>query len=180
MQRCGLSLYRFLISCSDMEAGQEQATLYGLDLALYTVLSSTSLVSLGTALGRFRESSIFIVILYVSQTLGDGYHTVSHLRCFVMTSLDLSFGLVTGPGSARVDGAFSLLSPACLFAFPLILHPNKQYLSGRRPAFDRRSSRRSSFLVFSRIDPLPCVTPPPCVFFALSCIAASLFPRRAT
>ena len=139
MQKIAARMAGYFVSHGYLTESQKQVAVYGLDLALYTALSTLGLALWGVVLGRPWEALLIIALFYLNQTFGGGYHARSHLRCFTMMFLVLLIGLVTGPWPAPIEGIIALLSLTCLFAFPLILHPNKQYLSGKRDCFARRS-----------------------------------------
>ena len=139
MQKIALRLSDFFVAHGYLDESKKQVAIYGFDLTLYTALSTLGLALLGVALGRPLEALLIVAFFYLNQTFGGGFHAKSHLRCFTMMFLVLFLGLVTGPWPSLLEGLLALLSLACLFAFPLVLHPNKQYLSGKRDLFVRRS-----------------------------------------
>lgn len=68
---------------------------YGIDVLLYTVLSTTGLLFLRLLYGQFTESIVIIAILYLNQTLGGGFHASTHLNCFATMAIGLSCCLST-------------------------------------------------------------------------------------
>ncbi len=114
---------------------------YGLDALLYTAISTLGLLFFGIAMHRTLETIILIVIFYTNQTLGGGFHASTHLRCFLTMSIGLLCCLGTlyipVPMLANVIVAFT--SVGFMLWYPLVLHENKKYLSGKHKLFSIRS-----------------------------------------
>lgn len=125
---------------------------YGIDVLLYTVLSTTGLLFLGLLYGQFTESIVIIAILYLNQTLGGGFHASTHLHCFATMAIGLSCCLSTLfiPFPLLASVIIALTSAGFMLRFPLVLHVNKAYLSSKRQLFFNRSRRALIFqlLVF--------------------------------
>lgn len=110
---------------------------YGIDVLLYTVLSTTGLLFLGLLYGQFTESIVIIAILYLNQTLGGGFHASTHLHCFATMAIGLSCCLSTLfiPFPLLASVIIALTSAGFMLRFPLVLHVNKAYLSSKRQFF---------------------------------------------
>lgn len=113
--------------------------IYGLNLFLYTVLSTFSLIAIGFVVSKFVETIIIISLFYISQTYGGGYHANTHLSCFLTMHVCLIvyyffLSIPFNPCLLLFVGCSSLI---VLFLFPLVLHPNKRYLY-----------KKSSYLMF--------------------------------
>lgn len=114
---------------------------YGLDAALYTLISTAGLLILGALLGRFAETLFIVALFYINQTLGGGFHAKSHKSCFLTMTVGLlvcllSLALPYRPAVCGTVGVGSLL---LLFGIPLTLHPNKAYLYSQRDRLAKRS-----------------------------------------
>lgn len=104
--------------------------IYGLDLAIYTILSTAGLIIEGVLFRRPCDSLIIIAVYFLNQTIGGGFHASSHLSCFLTMAVGLAFGLdicTIGWPMCFTIGV-NALSILMLFSHPLVLHPNKQYL----------------------------------------------------
>lgn len=103
---------------------------YGLDLLLYTILSTIGLIVIGISADRSMETFLLIVIFYITQSTGGGFHASSHLKCFCT----MAIGLIIYLFSFKVSLFFlayiiiAIFSLSILYIFPLILNKNKLYL----------------------------------------------------
>lgn len=115
--------------------------LYGIDLFLYTLISTAGLILIAALMGRAAQGLIIIALYYLNQTLGGGFHASTHLRCFLMMAAGLILSLLAlslDPPRA-VIWSLVLLSGGALLLFPLKLHKNKAYLKPKSPRFIKRS-----------------------------------------
>lgn len=53
---------------------------YGLDIFLYTILSTVGLLLIGYVSHHFYESVLLIILFYTNQTYGGGFHASSHTK----------------------------------------------------------------------------------------------------
>ncbi len=126
---------------SPYSKGQESLLIYGLDVLIYTVLSTLCLIMIGLMFDELGFSIMIIAIYYVNQTFGGGYHADSHLHCFILMAISLSAGLLL----CRVEFNTYFLISVTLVSFlvlllnPCILHPKKSYLHKARVRFTARS-----------------------------------------
>ncbi len=61
---------------------QRNLCIYGCELWLYTIISAFGLLIIGILMHASLESAIIIVIFYLCQSNGGGYHASSHVNCF--------------------------------------------------------------------------------------------------
>ncbi len=114
---------------------------YGFDIALYTLFSTLGLILIGALCGLFFEACFLIVVYYLNQSLGGGYHANSHSLCFLTMVIGIvtSFFLLTLPYPTYAQIIVTVISIVLLWQFPLVLHPNKAYLVKQAPQFVKRS-----------------------------------------
>lgn len=114
---------------------------YGCDIALYTFLSTLGLLCIGVLLGRLVETAVLISIFYINQSVGGGFHASSHMRCFITMAIGLLSFVATFyfPISAIECATIGYCALVILFYFPLVLHPNKQYLMNKKKTLVSRS-----------------------------------------
>lgn len=119
---------------------------YGLDLAIYTMLSTLGLFFIGLIASRPLETIILIAIFYTNQSLGGGFHASSHLKCFITMSIGTIFFLLSFllPYMRLPYIILAAISVLLLWYYPLVLHPNKKFLANRASQFVIRS-RRATF-----------------------------------
>lgn len=117
--------------------------IYGLDLALYTILSTIGLVLIGFLGSRVIETMILITLFYTNQSLGGGFHASSHLKCFLTMALGSCAFLFTFclPYNQNLYIILGSLSLFILWLYPLVLHPNKKFLISQSSQFIIRSRR---------------------------------------
>lgn len=104
------------------------------DMALiffYTLVSTLGLLAIGAIFRCIIGSIIYIILFYINQTFGGGYHTTSHGKCFLAMALPLTLCILLS--YIRFPQWFLTLivaiSGATLFIYPLRLHKNKKYLA---------------------------------------------------
>ena len=79
MQQISKLIFRYLSRGTRMDEDAQAVCLYGIDIFLYTLISSIGLLLIGTLAHRFFEAAIWITLYYLNQTFGGGYHATSHL-----------------------------------------------------------------------------------------------------
>lgn len=116
---------------------QKDICTYGLNLLLYTIISTIGLILIGLLFSTPFEAIIIITIFYLNQSTGGGFHANTHLTCFLTMAIGLSIALLFLQFSFSLF-AYSLIgSISCLvlFLIPLVLHPNKAYLAKHSERF---------------------------------------------
>lgn len=124
-----------------IEDSKRDVYIYAINLLLYTVVSTLGLIAISATLSKTTEGIIIILIYYVNQTLGGGFHASTHLRCFFTMAILLLAGLLALElhPSRTLLKAIVLIAGIVLFIFPLILHQNKSYLLPRSKGMRIRS-----------------------------------------
>lgn len=105
---------------------------YGLNILIYTVLSTLFLLLIGCLWGLTLECLIIIAIFYTCQTIGGGYHASTHLQCFITMSTGLSiilFGIRFHFYHIALCNYLTVFSALVLLAKPVVLHKSKEYLA---------------------------------------------------
>lgn len=133
---------------------------YGCELFLYTIISTLGLLMIGSATNRLYNTVIVIIIFYLCQSNGGGYHATTHTRCFLTMSVGLLFSLllIHADLSRTFYVALLLLSTVALMAFPLHLHPNKHYMSKSIVKLTVRSRLITVCIVFCIIVIYACTS----------------------
>ena len=131
MQQMSKLIFRYLSRGTSMDEDAQAVCLYGIDIFLYTLISTIGLLLIGVLAHRFFEAVIWITLYYLNQTFGGGYHATSHLKCFITMAVSLAACLllltVAIPLSLQI--LLLIVSSMLLFLFPLRLHENKRYLA---------------------------------------------------
>ena len=131
MQQMSKLIFRYLSRGTSMDEDAQAVCLYGIDIFLYTLISTMGLLLIGALAHRFFEAVIWITLYYLNQTFGGGYHATSHLKCFITMVIFLATCLllltVAIPLSLQI--LLLIVSSMLLFLFPLRLHENKRYLA---------------------------------------------------
>ena len=114
---------------------------YGLDILLYTILSTAGLLLIGCVSHHFYESVLLIILFYTNQTYGGGFHASSHTKCFLTMTLGLGIylfsSLIRIPSFASVF--IAALSFLFLYVHPLVLHKNKSFLANKSKLLVQKS-----------------------------------------
>ena len=131
MQQMSKLIVRCLSRGTRMDEDAQAICLYGIDIFLYTLISTIGLLLIGTLAHRFFEAAIWITLYYLNQTFGGGYHATSHLKCFITMAVSLAACLlllaVVIPLYLQI--LLLVVSSMLLFLFPLRLHENKRHLA---------------------------------------------------
>lgn len=114
---------------------------YGLDLMIYTLLSTVGLLLIGALLGHPVETMLLVALFYTNQTHGGGFHAASHLKCFLTMVSGLLVFVVSFYMHLPTWGYILLASISffLLFTHPLILHQNKSFLAPKSSQLVRDS-----------------------------------------
>lgn len=117
----------------DMDDARAETCMYGLDLLLYTIISTAGLLLIGIAFGAVIPTCIIIFLFYLNQSIGGGFHANSHTKCFFTMTIGLSLLLIFVRLNIPqfVYPIVGFLSCIGLFCCPLVLHRNKAYLASR-------------------------------------------------
>ena len=70
-------LFRLLSKDYEMDANTQEVCQYGLDIFLYTLVSTLGLLAIGAIFHCMIGSIIYIILFYINQTFGGGYHATS-------------------------------------------------------------------------------------------------------
>lgn len=134
-------LFNAISSKIDIDKSKEDIYLYGIELFLYSVISTLGLVAICIISGKLMEGVIIITIYYINQTIGGGFHATTHIRCFLMMAIGLVIALLALELSINYIeiGCIILLSGFILLIFPLVLHRNKAYLASEAERMSRRA-----------------------------------------
>ena len=114
---------------------------YGFDITLYTAWSTALLILIGALLKRFESTLIIVFGFYLFQTIGGGYHANSHASCFFKMVIGLLFGLSFElcKENKLLLWIFFAIGTVLLLLFPIVLHPNKNYLRYKKAILTHRS-----------------------------------------
>ena len=114
---------------------------YGLDLAIYTLVSTAGLILEGILFGMPGACLTIIAVYYFNQTIGGGYHAATHFKCFLTMAVGLALGLLlcSLEWNLTLIVAVGALAIAVLLWHPVVLHPNKQYLLNKIQQCAKRS-----------------------------------------
>lgn len=131
MQQMSKLIFRYLSRGTSMDEDAQAVCLYGIDIFLYTLISTMGLLLIGALAHRFFEAVIWITLYYLNQTFGGGYHATSHLKCFITMAVSLAacLLLLTVAIPLYLQILLLIVSSMLLFLFPLRLHENKRYLA---------------------------------------------------
>lgn len=115
--------------------------IYGIELWLYTIISTIGLFLTGFLFRATWEAAVIIAVFYACQSNAGGFHADTHMKCFITMSIGLAAGLLMirlFSKGCLVPSA-GLIGIVLLLVFPLCLHENKQYLKINEYIFKRRS-----------------------------------------
>lgn len=126
-----LSQWLILIFFTEIHDEDERLLcIYGCEQLLYTAVSTLGLLIQGVLMNAGVESILIIIIFYLCQSRGGGFHASSHIKCFFTMAIGLFIGLfmLQIPIIQLILPYIGLISSIILYKVPLCLHPNKQYL----------------------------------------------------
>ncbi len=112
---------------------------YGLELAVFTFLSTSCLFLIGFLSGHLLDTVLIVSVFYTLQTAGGGYHADSHIKCLMTMISGLAVSLALLPGIS-CSGAKCILL-LYLWSRPLSLHKNKEHLRYEKNRLVRNSRR---------------------------------------
>lgn len=133
---------------------QQEICTYGLELLIFSIISTAGLILAGELCGFLPHTIIIITIYYSNQTVGGGYHANSHFVCFLtmlggLLSCFILIDLI--PLKSNILFVLSIVSSIYLIKNPLHLHPNKSYLQHREKVLIRQSRIVSSISIIIAI-----------------------------
>ncbi len=140
MKRIIALIMKYLKQYNCISAEDEEIYRYGIDIVIYTVLSTLGLLFVSLLLGKWLEGLVIIIVYYINQTIGGGYHAKSHCSCFISMAVALLFDiLILLYVHNMVFYLFcSIASSVFLFICPIVIHPNKAYLNDRKEHLTKR------------------------------------------
>ena len=94
MNKVSLWIKQKLQSYVQNEKYAQSALSYGVDMALYTIISTVGLLVLSLLMNSFVSGTIIIATCYLNQTIGGGYHASTHMKCFLSMVLFLTIGVL--------------------------------------------------------------------------------------
>lgn len=150
---------------------------YGTESTVYTILSTLGLLFFGCIAGMAVQAVICIVIFYLNQSIGGGYHANTHMRCFIVMLSGLLVGLAVTwyISNIRLLSVFCGLGLLVLFAFPLVLHPQLQFLAGKEWQLKKRSNIctcvQAVLFIVANFVMIPQITVPYFIAIILSAIS---------
>lgn len=145
---------------------------YGCELWLYTVISTLGLFFVGIFFGFGIEALTIIVVFYLCQSNGGGYHASTHMRCFLTMLAGLLLGLLFL--NLSLPASFFLVLLLCStitqIVFPLHLNPNKRYMLSQKDKLVKRSrfittSITISFFIFGFLGQIEIANSICCAMF---------------
>lgn len=130
LRRVAKKLVHFLCGGQGLTEHDLETCEYGADLLLYTIVSTLGLLTVSLAIKRFTDTVIIIMTFYVNQTIGGGLHMSTHAKCFALMAVGAVIGLFLcsfqlTPLHWKL---IALIGCYMLMKWPLVLHPNKEYL----------------------------------------------------
>ena len=133
-------ILKYVKKYNSVSESEEEIYRYGIDIVVYTVLSTLGLLVIGLCWGRLSETALIVGIYYLNQTIGGGYHARSHIGCFLSMALSLvvMLFLIDLKLPLVIYVAVGIISVIFLYFCPVILHPNKAYLNSKRPQLEKR------------------------------------------
>lgn len=129
------------ISRNDLDTDQLEVCAYGIETALYTLISTAGLLITGYFFNSFWPIMLLLAIYYTIQTIGGGYHARSHISCFCTMLIGTIFSIVLMKQRHCYE-AICIVVPLAfcyLLLVPAHLHPNKSYLLPQIRAIQARS-----------------------------------------
>jgi len=135
-------LYSKLTDQLTLTDDQRIAGRYGMEAAIYTIVSTAMLLIYGAILGELASTCVMIVVYYVNQTVGGGFHADTHMKCFLTMIVGLTLGIIVlkiGCVSLVIASIITGISMIVLWKIPLVLHRNKQFLESGRTILSRKS-----------------------------------------
>lgn len=123
--------------------------LYGFELLLYTITSTSILLLIGILFQNVVETIIIIIVFYSCQTYGGGFHAKTHIACLATMVIGLSvihMLLFFDCHNTYVSLVLSGVSCFIMYLKPLILHSNKSYLHNIEKKLKHKSRKITVFL----------------------------------
>lgn len=137
----------FYLTKWESSSEQIESCRYGLEVLLYTILSTSLLLLVGIICGLLINTIILIIVYYLNQTFGGGYHAHSHFSCFLTMVCGLLicfFIQVSFSSCSSIFYCLTIVSFIFLYKKPIHLHQNKEYLKRKSARIIKRSRFISS------------------------------------
>lgn len=133
----------FLISNGIVNPQQRNIYIYGFDLMLHTGINTFCVLIIGILSSHILEVLILLFFFCCSQSIGGGFHASTHLQCFIYVILGTLFYifLIDLSVPSMTVLWLGIIAVALLWHYPLVLHPNKSYLSSKHVTLIRRSKK---------------------------------------
>lgn len=133
----------FLISNGIVNPQQRSICIYGFDLMFHTGINTLCVLIIGILSSHILEVLILLFFFCCSQSIGGGFHASTHLQCFIYVILGTLFYifLIGLSVPSMVVLWLGIIAVALLWRYPLVLHPNKSYLSSKHVTLIRRSKK---------------------------------------
>lgn len=141
LYKLSYKLVDYLFSHNSQNNDDYETAVYGCEILLYTIISTLGLMLIGLSLHEPLEASIIIILFYICQSSGGGYHANTHLKCFATMSIGLVLGLILCRYNAILASLEFLfgVSVSLLIFFPLTLHHNKSHLKYTAKTLKKKS-----------------------------------------
>ncbi len=124
-----------------IKAEDRDVFIYGFDIIAYTVWSTAVLLLFGLVFHQFKASVFIILLFYIFQSCGGGYHAHSHLQCLsgMILGLIAGFCFIFLCDIPVVLTVLMCIGFLMLIIFPIVIHPNKKHLEKNRRSLAIRS-----------------------------------------
>lgn len=117
-----------MVQCGACTADDTDVMCYGLDLLFSSALLIPALLTAGCAAGHGISTFLLLAATLPLQSFGGGYHCQTHLRCYLLTTLDMLAALAC---SLLLSTAFllgyALASGFFIFKLAPVEHPNAPF-----------------------------------------------------
>lgn len=133
----------FLISNDIIDPQQRSIYIYGFDLMFHTGINTLCVLIIGILSSHVLEVLILLFFFCCNQSIGGGFHAATHFRCFTCSILGTILYIFLINVALPEDSILcvGIISVVLLWHYPLVLHPNKSYLSSKRALLIRRSKQ---------------------------------------
>ena len=74
-----------LIKCGAINADHKEICIYGFQLLISSLFSTSLVLSVGIGLGKFPETAAFLIVYILLRSYSGGYHANSYAVCTIVT-----------------------------------------------------------------------------------------------